>query len=60
MNIEEKYEIERDKIRLKYWKMFRLLFDEIREEKRKYIMKKNNIKEKYEDLENPELLLENI
>lgn len=60
MNIEEKYQEEVKKIRLKYGKLFKSLYDEIKEERRKYLMKKNKIKEKYDDLENPELLLDNI
>jgi len=40
--------------------MFKSLYDEIKEENRKYLMKKNKIKEKYDDCENPELLLVNI
>ena len=60
MNLEEKYQKEREKIRLRYWKMFKLLYDEIKTEQLKYLKKKNKIKEKYDDLENPELLLENI
>ena len=60
MDIEEKYQEEVEKIKLKYWKMFKSLYDEIKEENRKYLMKKNKIKEKYDDCENPELLLVNI
>jgi hypothetical protein len=60
MNIEEKYQKEREKIRLKYWKIFRSLLDEIKEEKRKYLMKKNKIMEKYDNIEDLEVLLENI
>ncbi|MDQ7009616.1 MAG: hypothetical protein Q9M94_04980 [Candidatus Gracilibacteria bacterium] len=41
MNPEEKYQEEREKIRLKYGKMFRSLYDDIREERMKYIMKKD-------------------
>jgi hypothetical protein len=40
--------------------MFRYLYDEIKEERMKYMMKKNKIKEKYEDFENPEELLKNL
>lgn len=60
MDLEEKYQEEREKIRLKYWKLFRSLYYEILEEKRKYLMNKNKIKEKYDDYENPELLLDSI
>lgn len=60
MNLEEKYQLEREKIRLKYWKMFKILFDEIKMEKIKYMKSKNQVMERYDDFENPELLLENI
>jgi len=60
MNIEEKYQEEKEKIRLKYWKLFRSLLDEIKEEKIKFMKEKNKIKEKYDDYEDPELLLTNL
>ena len=60
MNIEEKYQEQVEKIKLKYWKMFKSLYDEIKEENKEYLMKKNKIKEKYDNYEDPELLLKNI
>ncbi|MDQ7008829.1 MAG: hypothetical protein Q9M94_00885 [Candidatus Gracilibacteria bacterium] len=60
MNIEEKYKIEREKIRLKYGEIFKSIYDEIKMERFKYMKSKNQIMEKYDDFENPELLLENI
>jgi len=40
--------------------MFKILFDEIKMEKIKYMKSKNQVMERYDDFENPELLLENI